>query len=272
MEQHHSPSVDSASRILKLLTRYRTPRASLTQICTELKLPKSSCSRILKTLESHGLLRYDSPTHLYSLGPYAIVLGARAEENTDYFADLKPVMREAAERTNMTVAWVQQVDARRMMYVAKHEGAAIYRVSISIGNRFPITDVSYGQWVLAFASQTERQRLLAGGLRAMTPVTITDVDQYCDHIEQIRHEGVLISRGEYVPGVCAISCPVFNSRGELLGELAALGLMPTMMESDYSRAVEVMVEISKRSYFYPDNATPPERAPDEEVLVSIASR
>lgn len=260
MEQGHSPSVDSASRVLKLLSRYRTAHASLTQICTELQLPKSSCSRILKTMEWHGLLRYDGLTHLYSLGPYAIVLGARAEENTDYFADLKPVMREAAVRTNMTAGWVQQVDARRMMYVAKHEGAALHRVSISIGNRFPITEVSYGQWVLAFADQGEQQRLLAGGLRAMTPATVTDVEEYREQLARIQHEGVLVSRGEYVPGVCAVSCPVFNPRGELLGVLAVLGLMPTMVEADYSRAIEVMTEIGRRTHFMQDNQSPVERA------------
>lgn len=260
MEQSHSPSVDSASRILKLLSRYRTAHSSLTQICTELRLPKSSCSRILKTLESHGLLRYDSLTHLYSLGPYAIVLGARAEENTDYLADLKPVMREAAERTNMTAAWIQRVDARRMMYVAKHEGGALHRVTISIGNRFPITEVSYGQWVVAFADQAERQRLLAGGLRAMTPATIIDVPTYHEHLERIRDEGVLVSRGEYVPGVCAVSCPVFNPRGDLLGVLAVLGLMPTMLESDYSQAVGVMVEIGRRTHFHQDGGVQAEQA------------
>ncbi|WNI18997.1 IclR family transcriptional regulator [Actinacidiphila sp. ITFR-21] len=259
MEQGHSPSVDSASRILKLLSRYRTAHASLTQICTELQLPKSSCSRILRTLESHGLLRYDSLTHLYSLGPYAIVLGARAEENTDYFADLKPVMREAAERTNMTAAWIQQVDARRMMYVAKHEGAALHRVTISIGNRFPITEVSYGQWVVAFADQAQRQCLLGGGLRAMTPATITDTELYREHLERIQEAGVLVSRGEYVPGVCAVSCPVLNPRGELLGVLAVLGLMPTMTESDYSLAIKVMVEIGARTQFHPDHRARTER-------------
>ena len=83
-----SSSVAVAARILKLLTRYRLAHATLTQIAVELVVPKSSCSRILKALVEEGLLAYDPLTKLYSLGPYAIVIGSRASENVDY---LKPV-------------------------------------------------------------------------------------------------------------------------------------------------------------------------------------
>src|SRR3954467_14908149 len=104
-----SSSAAVAARILKLLTRYRLARATLTQIAGELAVPKSSCSRILKALVEEGLLSYDSLTKLYSLGPYAIVIGSRASENVDYLKAVRVALQELAARTSLTAAWIQRV-------------------------------------------------------------------------------------------------------------------------------------------------------------------
>jgi DNA-binding IclR family transcriptional regulator len=247
MERDGSPSVDAAARILELLTRYRTAHVSLTQISNAIEHPKSSCYRILKTLERHGLLRYDSVSRLYSLGPYALILGARAEENIDYIADIKALLSEAASRSAMTAVWIQQIDPNRMMYVSKQDVIEGHGVGVSVGNRFPITEVSYGKWVVAYASSAEAARILADGLPQVTSATTTDVAEYRRQVDEARRAGVLMSRGEYIEGIYAASCPIVSPAGDLLGVLAVLGMMPSMMESDYVRAADVVRDISRRS-------------------------
>jgi DNA-binding IclR family transcriptional regulator len=245
---YSAPAVDLAARILKLLTRYRMSEATLTMISTELSAPKASCLRALRVLESHGLLRLNPDTKKYSLGPYAVVLGARAEENSDYLSVIRPLLREAAERTGCTAVLVQQVDDNRMMYLAKHEATSRLRVNISIGNRFPITEVSYGKWLLAFASADVRDALLTDRLRQVTPYTVIDRDRYLTQLDEIRTAGVLVSREEYVLGITAVSCPVFDAHGRFLGVLAVLALMSAADPSTLGTVVATIREISHKCY------------------------
>lgn len=240
------PSVDLAARILQLLSRYRTARSTLTEVATATGDSKTTCLRVLKTLEGHGLVRYDDDTHRYSLGISAVVIGARAEESLDYVSYVKPCLAEASDRTSLTAVLVQRVSDDRLMYVAKQESPSRARVNISVGNRFPITEVSYGKWLLVYLDSTEREKILADGLRQVTPATLTDVAAYRDQLSQIRADGVLVSFEEYVPGVCAISAPILKSQDELLGVMAVLGLASSQTKDDIAEIAGIVKAIATR--------------------------
>jgi IclR family KDG regulon transcriptional repressor len=235
-----APAVDLASRILALLSRHRMADATLTMISTELGAPKASCLRVLRTLQAHDLLRYDPETRRYALGSFAVVLGSRAEEHIGYLSALRPLLREAARRTGCTAVLVQQAGPDRMMYIAKHEDPSRPHVTVSVGNRFPITDTSYGKWLLAYAPTDVRDRLLARGLRRVTPNTLVDTAKYRAQLSQIRADGVLVSREEYVRGVTAVSCPVFDADDEFLGVLAVLAAIPASDTESMRPIVAVM--------------------------------
>lgn len=242
-----SPSVVSAARILKFLTRYKTARAGLTDIAVGLGLAKSSTSRILKALVDEHLVDYDPLTRLYSLGPYSVVIGSRAEENVDYLASIRTALQELAKRTGQTTAWIQRVETERLMYVAKHEGTADPSVSLSIGNRFPITEVSFGQWVVAYADDGERAMLLSHGLPRMSDRNITDAAEYITHCDTLRERGYVTTDGDYMPGIWAASSPVLVSPGaELLGIIAIVGLADVLAEEQRQAAVSALLEVCGR--------------------------
>jgi IclR family KDG regulon transcriptional repressor len=240
------PSVDLAARVLQLLSRYRTARSSLTEVASATGDNKTTCLRVLKTLQIHGLVRYDDDTHQYSLGIGAVVIGARAEEGLDYVSYVKPCLKEASERTSLTAVLVQRVSDDRLMYVAKQESLSRARVNISVGNRFPITEVSYGKWLLAYIDPAEREKILASGLRQVTPATLTDVAAYREQLSQIRADGVLVSLEEYVPGVCAISAPILKGESDLLGVMAVLGLASSQTKDVTGDIAAIVKEIASR--------------------------
>ncbi len=242
-----SSSVTVAARVLKLLTRYRLSHATLTQIAAELSVPKSSCSRILKALVDEGLLAYDSLTKLYSLGPYAIVIGSRPSENVDYLKPVRAALHELSTKTSLTAAWIQRVEFNRLMYVAKEEGTANTHVSISVGNRFPMNEVSWGQWVFTYADADEQERILAAGLPKVSDTNITDPAKYRAHAEESRARGVLTTSGDYMPGIWAVSAPVLTYDQHLVGILAIIGLAETLDEAERNRSIDVMLAVSKRT-------------------------
>ena len=69
------PSVYTAARVLALLSRYSTKSLTLSEIMTSLEVSKATCLRVLKTLEMHGLLKFEAASKRYSLGYYCVVLG-----------------------------------------------------------------------------------------------------------------------------------------------------------------------------------------------------
>ncbi|MCH6171655.1 IclR family transcriptional regulator [Pseudonocardia alaniniphila] len=229
---YHSPGADLAARVLKLLSRYRTRESTLSEIAAELDVSKTTCLRVLRTLQGHDLLSYDDETRRYRLGEYAVVIGVRAEEGLDVLHRVRPLLAAISRHTGLTAAFVQRAGDNRMMYMAKVEPPSAAGVSVSVGNRFPITSVSYGKWVVAFADDEERERLLAPGLAQMTAATTTDPTMYLEQVDALRRGEILESKGEYVAGIYAVSCPVVNARHELAGVLVALGVLAALDDDE----------------------------------------
>lgn len=245
-----SPAVASAAKILKMLSRYRTTRASLTDIAVELHLAKSSCSRILRALVDEGILHYDRATRLYSLGPYAIAIGARAEESVDYMASIRQALHELVGRTGLTAAWIQRVEPDRLMYVAKEEGTADTHVSISVGNRFPLAKVSWGQWVVAFADSKDKAAILARGLPKVSETNITDPEEYLRQAEAIRESLVLTTSGDYMPGIWSASAPVLSHHRSLVGILAVIGVAALVTQQERETYPEVVRSIALKTVIH----------------------
>ncbi|MHA6616352.1 IclR family transcriptional regulator [Pseudonocardia sp. DLS-67] len=250
--RYHSPAADLAARTLKLLSRYRTRCLTLSEIAAALDMPKTSCLRVLRTLQAHGLLGYDEADRRYSLGEYAVVIGSRAAEGLDTLTRVRPLLTAAARRTALTAAFVQVAGPDRMMYVAKQEAPG--GVVVSVGNRFPVTSVSYGKWVMAFAADAERERLLAGGLPRITAATTTERARYLEQVDALRVGEVLESRGEYVEGVYAVSCAVVDERHELAGVLVVLGRLDALDRERRQAVCETVREIAARCTAHPDEA------------------
>ena len=257
MEQprYFAPAADGAARILALLSRYTTRSMTLSELVAALDISKATCLRIVKTLEMHGLVHFDAMTKRYSLGYYCVILGARAEETLDYLSYVRPLLREAADRTGLTAVFIQRAGTDRMTYVAKEEpsgspaGRRSAGVHVSVGNRFPITDVSYGKWVIAYADDAEGQRILADGLRQVTDRTVVDRDEYLASVAAAYRDGVLLSESEYIQGVTAVSCPVVDVASGLLGVITVLGLTDELQGDRLEEVRTVVLDIGAAAKF-----------------------
>ncbi len=89
------------------------------------------------------------------------------------------------------------------------------------GSRLPLHATSVGLVLLAHASQSVRDEVCAGPLRAYTPSTITDGGMLTRVLTRIRREGFARIHGTLNPGIGAVACPVSDSRGAVV---AALGV------------------------------------------------
>ncbi|MFC9836366.1 IclR family transcriptional regulator [Rhodococcus sp. NPDC127530] len=241
-----APAVDTAARVLEFLSRYRTSQSTLSEIASALEVPKSTCLRVLLTLSRHGLVSYSEDSKRYSLGFFAVVLGARAEEGHSAINRARPLMTEIVERSGLTAALVQRVSDDRLMYVAKSDGAAISTVHVSVGNRFPILQVSYGKWYVAFADAEQRDAMVPTVLPTTATRVTPDRATYLAECDALDPHGVLVSRGEYAPGVLAVSIPLVDQRGDLEGVVVALGFSDSFEEDELDPIRSMMQSIAMR--------------------------
>ncbi|MEU7816738.1 IclR family transcriptional regulator [Pseudonocardia sp. NPDC049154] len=241
-----SPAVDSAARILELLSRYRTRASTLSEIAAALDLPKSTALRILRTLQAHSLVQHDEETRRYQLGFFTAVLGSRAAEGLDSFTRTRPFLVEISERTGLTAALIQRASADRLMYVAKQHGVGPSTVHISVGNRFPMFEVSFSRWWVAFSAPEEREALVPATLPAVTDRAPTDREAYLRDCAELGPHSVLVTRDEYVPGVFTSSCAALDPRGQLEGVVVALGFSQSVDDAAERTVRAVMADAAVR--------------------------
>lgn len=241
--RYHAPAVDLAARALQYLSTSRGMDSTVGQVAARLEVSRTTCLRVLKTLETHHLVRFDEATSTYRLGVRMITLGSRAEQQTDYLATVRQVLKSTAETIGATAVFAVRVGVDRLTIVSKYESSAYGAVAASVGRSFHLKDVSYGKWVATFADAEERHRMLADGLALGAGATDREKDEYLREIDLLKHSRVLVSK-EYIPGVTSISCPYVNIHSQLVGVLSILGISDAMVGDRLDMAVDKMREVS----------------------------
>jgi DNA-binding IclR family transcriptional regulator len=218
------PAVVGATRILRYLARRQHTHAGLSQIAADLEINKSTCLRILRTLESQGFVHHDPQSRNYSLGTYLFVLGERAAEESDVLTVALPHLRRAAQLTELTCVLAQRYGRRHHLYVAKAEAESPIRISVTVGQRFPVTAGSHGKVLLAFMDRAEALRVIRhAGLPEFTPHAITDPEEYAAALDEVREHGYAISLEQHYLGISGVSAPILDATGQAVLALSAIG-------------------------------------------------
>lgn len=244
-ERSDVPALETTIRILEYLSRYNHRTSSLADICKSLDINKSTCHRILKVLENHNYVFYNEDKKQYSLGSYLVVLGARATEFIDYLELCKHHLKELCEETQQTVVLLEPSTNNRLMYVAKEEPPLPVRVTVSVGQRFPLTSASFGKCYLAFMDESEADEFIHNsGFKQFTNKTITNIEEFKQELKNVRMKGYAESYEEHTPGVCGVAAPIFNTHGEVRLVLSCLFLSsePGIDASFYGKKI---LEVSR---------------------------
>ncbi len=235
VEEYRSevPAVESAIRILEYLSRYKNKTSTLSDISKNLSINKSTCHRTLKTLENYHFVFYDLETKHYSLGSYLIILGARASEFTNYLAVTQPVLKWLCAESKQTSVLLEPISETSLMYVAKEEAHWPIRVTVSIGQQFPLTSASFGKCYLAFSDEAVAEKLIEKiGFIQFTSKSITNFQQFKYELEKIRLKGYALSLEEHTTGVFGIAAPVFDVNSKVIHVIGCVGMVQYSLSMD----------------------------------------
>jgi len=209
-----SPAVLNAFRLLDVLVQ-RPGGGRLSDLARELGMPKSTALRILATMCRVRVVRYDAAAGTYQVGArlleYAKApLNLEADMVREFYRVAGPIQAEFNETIQLAV-----LSAPDVTFIARIDSTRAVRLVTQVGRRLPAHATAVGKVILAFSDAAEADSLIAAGLQALTPNTITDPEAFRQELGRARRNGYATESEESSPNLSCLSAPVFGPDGQV---------------------------------------------------------
>lgn len=200
----------NAMDVLKLMARLRRD-ITVTDVATELGLPKSSVSRTLSMMAEYGFLERDPATRAYRPGGLIMEASYHFRASRNASSMLEDELDALVGETGYT-GYINVLDGADSLVVQMRTGTGgALQVYTPVGTRAPAYASSMGRAILARLTDDEAIQLVGSRLdlrRGDVPRTRKDL---LARLAQTRAQGWALSRGEFVPNVAGISAAVVDA-------------------------------------------------------------
>ena len=240
-----STAVERTLLILEAVAQ-REDGVSNADLSRKLKIPKSSASYILRTLEQHGYLRRHRDDGKYRLGMKVLSLSRAALSGVDIREVALPVMRNLVDHIHLTTH-LAIMDHEEAVYVEKVEAPGFIKMDTWIGRRMEVHSTAVGKALLAYFDAGERDAILRHrGLKKLTPHTITSVAKLMKEFERVRQLGYSVDDEENSLGARCVGAPIFNSEGQVEASLGSTGTITAVPRDAVPRLAEMVKDAARR--------------------------
>jgi IclR family pca regulon transcriptional regulator len=196
------------------------PEPSLAELAQLTGFSRPAVRRFLITLERMGYVRSNGAGR-WSLTPRVLSIGQHYTETHALIELAQPHLLSLAERTSESAS-LATLDGDEVVYVARVPVRRIMSINVSVGTRVPAHATSMGRVLLAWAPPVVVDGVLTGRpLRAVTPNTLTDLDDVRAELSRVRAQGWSIVSEELEIGLLSASAPVRDRSGEVVAALAS---------------------------------------------------
>ncbi|MFJ9247678.1 IclR family transcriptional regulator C-terminal domain-containing protein [Streptomyces sp. NPDC101776] len=233
--------VESLARGLTVLTAFGEGRAelTLTEVAQATGLPRATARRALITYEHLGLVA-PSGDRRFTLTPRVLSLGFPPLSRTT-LADLAlPHLTALTARIHESASLAILV-GDDIQYTARVATSRVMSVNIAVGTRFPAYATALGRVLLADADPA-RLRQALGGLRPLTPRTLTDPAALTAALETVRAQGYALVDEELEAGLRSIAVPVHDRTGRVVAALNTATHVARRSVEEYVR--DILPELS----------------------------
>lgn len=224
--------------VIELLARHRD--IGVTEIARQTGTTKPRAFRHLRTLVACGYAVQDESSERYSAGPRLLALarmvGVSAEEGLLELA--RPIMQRLHRKLDHAIN-LSQVKGDRVSIIDSLQGSGLIGVAVKLHEPLPLHATAAGKLYLADLLASGG-KLPARRLAAFTPQTISDPRQLRAELEEIGERGWADAPNQHVLGVNAISTPVRDHRGKLVGMLSVLDSIQFIPAEPPPKLVEML--------------------------------
>ncbi len=231
-------STQVAFRIIESMAASSEPHR-VTELSQSLGLPKARVFRYLRTLMSMGYVQQDAETERYRLTLKLFHLGQAIADGTKLLTEARPVMLRLRDQTSHTVTLSQiETEGMRVLDIVRYESPV--EIITRPGTLLDFHCSAQGKVALAFGPdelwQTVRQRRL----KSWTSQTSIDPDRLAREIEQVRQRGWATAPEEVLPGVNALSAPVYGMNAGLEATITIAGPIQAIPPQPAPRQIDAV--------------------------------
>jgi len=216
-------SVDNAVHALLMLRQRSALR--VTDVAAELGVARSTAHRIVSTLVQSGMLRRNDADRSYGPGPALVELGMAVIGVGDLRAEIGPVLAQLAGETRETTHLLVR-DRDEVVFAAVAEGTYVIRAASRVGSRLPAHVTSAGKVMLAAMPHDDLLALYPGDFdwrAGGTDAALHSRKQLMKELEVVAAQGWAVNRSESEEGLIAVSAPVRDPRGTVIGAVSISG-------------------------------------------------
>jgi DNA-binding IclR family transcriptional regulator len=239
-------SVGKAMLVLRMLED--AGELGVTELSRRLCVHKSTVSRLLATLEHHGVVSRNAQTDKFGLGPALISLAGAALQRIDLRTSAREHLARLAQETRETVN-LAILDGDQVVNIEKLPSAHYIRDIGWIGRRSPLHCTATGKALIAHLSRAELRRLLGARLKRFTPQTICDWPALDAELAGVRRAGYAVGQEELEIGLVAIAAPIHGLGGRVAGAVSVSGpsfrMLPTAMAAYSPQVLAAAAAISR---------------------------
>lgn len=201
-------SVQKAIGILLSFIPDNKPMGTL-QLSQSLGLNKSTVSRLVHVLMDYGLIQQDEETKKCSLGRSAALLGkAVGVSQMDRLSQFSRPLIDALSAAIGESACLEVLLSGHTKLIYSAIGPP--PLSVTFQDSLPVHAAAGAKAILAYLSNEEVKSMINDELGRITENTITDIEEFHNHLEEIKKQGIAYDHGEANTDVHAISAPILN--------------------------------------------------------------
>jgi IclR family acetate operon transcriptional repressor len=211
--------VGRSLEVLLWMADHPSSRLGVRQIARDLDTSPATVHRILRTFEQYQLVaRTEEGEYTPGLELYRICASIAKQISPANIA--RPHLENLAQESGeATLFAIYEATRQEMMFIDKVEASHPLRYVIDLNQWMPVHAGATGLAILAFLPDEERQRLYSKGLGALTPLTKVSEAELEAEVATIRAQGFAQSRGQRMRGAVGFAAPVFDSLGQVCGDL-----------------------------------------------------
>jgi len=229
-------SLETGGAILKAMALSQEPM-KLRDLAEAVEMAPAQLHPYLVSLRTIRMVE-QTETGLYQLGPFALELGlTRLRAQDAYHEAIRRVGALAQETRLMVALSVWGLQGVTIVHVT--EGTATLHANVRAGGGFMMTTTATGRLFAAFHSPALTQPVIAReiGENATGRSKHFDEAQYRKDVNAVRQRGYEITLDQPIPGVSAVTAPVFDYSGTMQLAVTVIGPTPLIDLSEHGSTV-----------------------------------
>lgn len=221
-KEQRAYSVPALEKTISILDALSESDLTITDLYTQLQLPKSTTFVILNTLEQYSIIQKTAEGK-YTLGYGVLRWGISYFKSMEITRIARPHLEQLVSGTPFTAHLAAPV-RKGAVYIDKVEGDGFVRFATSIGQIQKLHLSAVGKALAVDMSDEEMIQLFSEEHEGASPNDERVVAKFKEDLQFVKKQGFSIEDEEFEDGIRCIGAPIRNFTGQIVASLSITAL------------------------------------------------